>query len=84
MASSYLVGSRTSTITYFIATSGVLGLAYAVLILRGGMHQKHISLTERVILICIMLAIVTNEPQNLNVLMFLVIMFFNGDVMEKH
>lgn len=84
VASSYLVGSRTSTITYFIATSGVLGLAYAVLILRGGMHQKHISLTERVILICIMLAIVTNEPQNLNVLMFLVIMFFNGDVMEKH
>lgn len=78
VAANYFVNSRTSTATYFLATIGVFGLAYLVLLFRGGFHQNRISRTERIILICVLLAIVTKEPHNLNVLMFIVILFFNS------
>ena len=84
VAVNFIVGSRTSTATYFPAIIGVFGFTYIALILRGGIFQKKISVTERFILIAIVFAIITKEPHNLNLLMFIIIFYLNNSRLSKN
>ncbi len=69
------VESRTSTITYFLANYGIFGILYFVSLLKATLLQKNSTLLVRLFLLGILAAILTKEPQYVNLLTCTVIAY---------
>ena len=77
LASMMGVESRTSTITYFMANFGVLGLLYMFTMVKGVFIQRNMSLQARILLLCMLVMIVMSAPyySNLMVTIFIVYLY---------
>ncbi len=73
----YIIGSRTSTLTYYPATIGIGGFLYAMMVFRCVRRQKHLSFIVRLSLLFIYVCVLTKEPHYNNLLMLLFIMYMN-------
>ncbi len=62
------VESRTSSITYFIANFGILGLLFPIEIARGVMNQKKINWNARTLLMLLIVLILSKEPHFFNLM----------------
>ena len=68
-ASQMAVESRTSTITYFLANFGFMGIMYFVAIIKAAINQKYMSAAGKIILFIVFASIVTSEPNYFNLLL---------------
>lgn len=73
----YIIGSRTSTLTYYPATIGLGGFLYAMMVFRCVNRQKHLSFIVRLSLLLLYVCMLTKEPHYNNLLMLLFIMYMN-------
>lgn len=73
----YIIGSRTSTLTYYPATIGLGGFLYTLMVFRCVRRQKQLSFIVRLSLLFIYVCVLTKEPHYNNLLMLLFIMYMN-------
>ncbi|MBQ6718909.1 MAG: hypothetical protein IJN20_00980 [Oscillospiraceae bacterium] len=78
----YIIGSRTSTLTYYPATIGLGGFLYPLMVYRCVMRQKNLSIVVRLSLLLIYVCILTKEPHYNSLFMLLFIMYFNTNKPE--
>lgn len=78
IASSYGVVSQTSTLTYFMATLGVVGMIYVISIFYGILTFDSIKVMQRIFLLILFLFILTKEPHQNNLLMNTILFYFIG------
>ena len=75
----YNVESRTSTITYFLANYGMLGILYVFTLLRGVFKQKGIDITVKTLILIVFISILSKEPHYFNLLSCTVIAYIYHD-----
>ena len=71
--------SRTSTITYFLANYGMLGILYVFTLLRGVFKQKGIDITVKTLILIVFISILSKEPHYFNLLSCTVIAYIYHD-----
>lgn len=70
------VSAQTSTLTYFIATLGILGFIYLSAWVIGILKISEINIISRVIILFIFVIILTKEPHQHNVAMYIFMFYF--------
>lgn len=78
-ASQMSVESRTSTITYFLANFGILGITYLIALIKAARNQKKISTAGKIIILVVLVCIVTSEPNYFNLLTTICIVYLCRD-----
>lgn len=71
-----LVNAQTSTITYFIATMGSMGILFMYGLINGILKLRDISLLSRITVFLIFVFILSKEPHQHNTLMYILIFYF--------
>jgi hypothetical protein len=82
-AQSLIVGSRTSTITYFISTLGIFGTMYPFIVVRGCLRQIKELPMFRILLLILFVMMLTKEPHYYNLLMTIVLFYLNINTQVK-
>ena len=74
--------SQTSTITYFLAVFGFMGIFYVIGWIKGILNIQNATLLGKLTILSIFIIILTKEPHQNNVLMYLLLFYFlqNEDV----
>tara|TARA_B110000438_G_scaffold194766_1_gene186409 strand:+ start:8346 stop:9545 length:1200 start_codon:yes stop_codon:yes gene_type:complete len=68
--------SQTSTITYFLAVFGFMGISYAVGWIKGILNMQKVTLLAKLTILSIFVVILSKEPHQNNVLMYLIFFYF--------
>ena len=68
--------SQTSTITYFLAVFGFMGIFYVIGWIKGILNIQKATLLGKLTILSIFIIILTKEPHQNNVLMYLMLFYF--------